>query len=72
VRPLADVDDAKMMDLRLRRVLDSLDMPELIAYLEATFGFKMSDHEVVGRNFDLICSVADFFQRKVESAREID
>lgn len=71
VRPMADVDDVKIMDLRLRRILDSLDMLELIAHLEVTFGFKISDQDVVGRNFESIRSVADFVQRKVESAGQI-
>jgi len=71
VRPVHAVDDAAAMDLKLRRILDSLDMLELIAYLEKTFGLKISDEDVVGRNFESVRSVVEFVRRKVESPARV-
>ena len=66
VRPLAGVDNASVLDSKLRRILDSMDVLELTAYLEQSFALEISDEDIVRRNFDTVRSVIDFVRRKVE------
>lgn len=46
--------------LKLRRVLDSLDMVDFLAFLEKTFSVRITDQDVLSRNFETIGSVIDF------------
>lgn len=45
-------------------VLDSTGFLELISYLEATFGIKVLDEEMVPENLDSLDSVTSFVLRK--------
>lgn len=53
--------------LKLRRVLDSLDMVGFLAFLESTFSIKISDQDVLARNFETVGSVVDFVKKKTDS-----
>jgi acyl carrier protein len=66
VRPLTGIDNASVLDSKLRRILDSMDVLELTAYLEQSFALEISDEDIVRRNFDTVRSVIDFVRRKVE------
>ncbi|MFQ5719336.1 MAG: acyl carrier protein [Acidobacteriota bacterium] len=46
--------------LKLRRVLDSLDMVEFLAFLEKAFSIRISDQDVLSRNFESVGSVIEF------------
>ena len=50
-------------DIKLRHILDSLDMLEFIAYLENTFAIKIKDQDVVSRNFETVDSTINFVNR---------
>lgn len=71
MRPAAGLTDEQLLDAKLRRLLDSLDMLEFIAQLEQTFAFKVSDQDVVGRNFESVRSVVEFVRRKLESPAQV-
>ncbi len=45
-------------------IIDSTGVLELIAYLESTFGFKVSDEDLVPENLDSIGSLERFIGRK--------
>lgn len=49
--------------LKLRHILDSLDMLEFITYLENTFAIKIKDQDVVSRNFETVDSTINFVNR---------
>jgi acyl carrier protein len=51
--------------LKLRRVLDSLDMAELITFLERTFSIRVTDEDVLARNFDTVGSVVAFVKSRL-------
>jgi acyl carrier protein len=46
--------------LKLRRVLDSLDMVDFLAHLESTYAIKISDQDVLARNFETVGTVVEF------------
>jgi acyl carrier protein len=50
--------------LKLRRVLDSLDMVGLLSYLEGTFSIRITDADVLAKNFDTVGSVIEFVKGK--------
>lgn len=50
--------------LKLRRVLDSLDMVGFLAHLETTFHIKISDQDVLAKNFETVGSVVEFVKKK--------
>ena len=54
--------------LKLRRVLDSLDMMGLIAHLESSFSIRISDQDVLAKNFETIGSVVEFVKKKTGKA----
>jgi acyl carrier protein len=45
-------------------VLDSTGFLELISYLEATYGIKVGDEEMVPENLDSLDNIARFLARK--------
>lgn len=51
--------------IKLRRVLDSLDMAGFIAHLESTFSIRIADSDVMARNFETVGSVIDFVSKKL-------
>ena len=45
-------------------ILDSVNVMELVAFLEQRFGIQVSDHEIVPENFDSIDRLASFLRNK--------
>jgi acyl carrier protein len=46
------------------RVIDSMGLLRLIAWLDSTFGVEISDQEVVPANFGTIRGIEDLLRRK--------
>lgn len=59
--PAALEDEASLLD---RGLIDSTGVLEVIAFVEATFGVKVEDAEMVPENLDSIASIAAFVLRK--------
>ncbi|MFN0130762.1 MAG: phosphopantetheine-binding protein [Verrucomicrobiales bacterium] len=53
-----------------RGVLDSTGVLELVSHLEESYGFKVTDDELVPDNFDSIDSLVQFVQRKAPACPE--
>ena len=49
-------------------IIDSTGVLELVAHLEATYGIKVKDTELVPENLDSIDAVAAFLERKLSTA----
>jgi acyl carrier protein len=49
-------------------IIDSTGVLELVAHLEATYGVKVKDDELVPDNLDSIDAVAVFLERKMGTA----
>jgi acyl carrier protein len=64
VNPSVIANSADPRSLKLRRVLDSMDMVGLLAHLESSFGFKVSDADVLAKNFETVGSVIEFVKKK--------
>ncbi len=45
-------------------VIDSMNVIELVLFLEQQFGIQVADHEIVPDNFDSIEQLANFVQSK--------
>jgi len=45
-------------------VIDSMNVIELVLFLEQQFGIQVPDHEIVPDNFDSIEQLANFVQQK--------
>ena len=60
--PSALADDASLLD---QGIIDSTGILEVIMFLEDTFGFKVSDSEMLPENLDSIVSIAAYVTRKV-------
>jgi len=50
--------------LKLRRILDSLDMLEFICFLEETFSIQVGERDILAKNFDTVGSIVAFVQKK--------
>jgi acyl carrier protein len=51
-------------------IIDSTGVLELVAYLEKTWGIKVSDDELTPENLDSIDAVAAYLDRKLGSGTE--
>ena len=51
-------------DALAQGLLDSLAIEQLIAFLEARFGFTFSDEELVPENFESVAALAHFVDEK--------
>lgn len=49
-------------------VLDSMNVMELVLFLEQQFGIQVADHEIVPDNFDSIQKMTSFVQSKQQIA----
>ena len=49
-------------------VLDSMNVMELVVFLEQQFGIQVADHEIIPDNFDSIRQMAAFVQSKQQVA----
>ena len=45
-------------------IIDSMNVMELILFVETTFGIEVGDEEMVPDNFDSVSKIVDFIQRK--------
>ncbi len=45
-------------------VIDSMNVIELVLFLEQQFGIQVADHEIIPDNFDSIEQLANFVQTK--------
>lgn len=45
--------------------VDSMNVMEIVAYTEKTFGIPVRDNEIVPANFDSIHNLANFIRRKM-------
>lgn len=59
--PSTLADDASLLD---QGIIDSTGVLEIIMFLEDTFGFKVSDSEMVPENLDSIENIASFVGRR--------
>lgn len=51
-------------------ILDSVNVMELVGFLERGFGIQVRDQEIVPENFDSIQRLSDFIRRKADPACE--
>jgi acyl carrier protein len=49
-------------------IIDSMNVMELVVFLEETMGIQVEDHEIVPDNFDSVSCLAEFVQRKQKLA----
>ena len=49
-------------------VLDSMNVMELVSFLEQQFGIQVADHEIIPDNFDSIRQMSTFVQSKQQAA----
>jgi acyl carrier protein len=63
------IDDPIEGDPLSSEALDSLAIENLVTYIEATFGVRLRDEEVVAKNFASVPTLADFVNRKRSAAR---
>lgn len=54
-------DDASFLE---NGILDSMNVMELVLFLEEKMGIEVKDHEIVPDNFDSVSYLADFVRRK--------
>ena len=54
-------DDLSLLD---QGIVDSTGVLEVVQFLEADFGLKVEDHEIVPENVDSISRIAAFIGRK--------
>lgn len=52
-------------------LIDSTGMMELVAFLEAEFGIRLEDRELVPENLDSLSRVVAFVDRKQQSLRKV-
>ncbi len=52
-------------------IIDSTGILELVRFLEATFGVKISDEELIPDNLDSIEKIAAFLQRKLPASAAV-
>jgi hypothetical protein len=50
-------------------VVDSLGIEQLVQYIEEEYGVKLSDEDLVERNFESLAAVAALVDRKMKGAR---
>lgn len=54
-------DDASFVE---EGIIDSMNVMELILFVEETFGFEVADEEIVPENFNSVGKIGDFIRRK--------
>jgi len=58
-------DDASFLN---EGIVDSMNMLELVMFVEKEFGAKVEDEDIVPDNFDSVSKLAAFVRRKVSPA----
>jgi acyl carrier protein len=56
--------DASFLD---NGIVDSMNVLELVMFVEEKFGVKVGDDEIVPENFDSVTKLANFIRRKKDS-----
>ena len=54
-------DDASFLE---EGIIDSMNVMELIAFVEESFGIQINDDEIMPDNFDSVSRIAAFVERK--------
>jgi acyl carrier protein len=54
-------------DLIEQRVIDSMGILKLVAFLEKSHGIKMMDEDIVPENFQSLNSIARFVEQKMRN-----
>jgi acyl carrier protein len=54
-------DDASLLE---NGIIDSMNVMELVLFLEEKMDIEVQDHEIVPDNFDSVSCLADFARRK--------
>ncbi|WP_416674498.1 phosphopantetheine-binding protein [Egbenema bharatensis] len=54
-------DDASLLE---NGVIDSMNVMELVLFLEENLGIQVEDHEIIPENFDSVSKLADFVKAK--------
>lgn len=49
-------------------VVDSMNVMELVVFVEETFKIKVEDEEIVPENFDSVLNLANYIRRKSSTA----
>lgn len=57
----AHTDDASFLE---EGIIDSMNVMELIMFVEEKFGVEVADEEIVPDNFDSVARIAAFVRRK--------
>jgi acyl carrier protein len=57
-------DDASLLE---NSIIDSMNVMELVVFLEERLGLQIEDHEIVPENFDSVSCLAEFARRKQSS-----
>ena len=72
VVPTSDERAQPALDLSLTRsgLLGSIDVVELVVFLEGRFGIQILDRETVPENFDTIRSITRFVGSKIANGRQ--
>lgn len=71
IKPDAISDSANISQLKIYRILDSVDMLGLIAQLETMFAIQIRDEEVLAKNFETVGSLAAFVSQKLAQRAEV-
>lgn len=58
-------DDASLVE---NGVIDSMNVMELVLFLEENLGIKVEDHEIVPEHFDSVSKLAEFVTAKQQGA----
>jgi len=58
-------DDASFLD---KGVVDSMNVLELVSFVEKQFGIVVEDQDLVPDNFDSVGRLADYVRRKLPAA----
>lgn len=54
-------DEASFLD---EGIVDSMNVLELVSFVEGTFDIKVNDHDIVPANFDSVSSLAAYIQSR--------
>lgn len=52
-------------------IIDSTGVLELVGYLEATFGIRVEDGEIVPENLNSLNSISRYLERKISSPKPV-
>lgn len=58
-------DDASFLD---KGIVDSMNVLELVSFVEKQFGIAVEDQDLVPDNFDSVSRLADYVRRKLPAA----